>query len=54
MFVSWNEQLWSTKRQGGLSNLREAQEFIGDIISDEPLSNSDHNIITFTLNVGEE
>lgn len=49
MVISWNEQLWSTQRQGGLLNLGEAQELTGDIIPAEALSNTDHSIITFTL-----
>lgn len=50
MVISWNEQLWSTQRQGRLSGAQgEAQELTGDIIPAEPLSNTDHNIIAFTL-----
>ena len=49
MVISWNEQLWSTQRQGGLSNLSEAEELIVYVIPAEPLSNTDHKIITFTL-----
>lgn len=33
----------------GLSNLGEAQEVIAGIIPAEPLSDTDHNLITFTL-----